>query len=363
MSEQIIRYGVVGLGRAGWSIHVDQLRGRSDAKIVAVADPVKERRDEAVNEFGCKAYPSLGKLLKQDDIDVVVLATPSATHASDTIKSLRAGKHVIVEKPMATSLAQADRMIRVASETGRKLFVHQNYRFYPEFLHLKEVIELGVIGRVFHIRNYISHFARRNDWQTLSRNGGGVLNNTCVHFLDQILQLLPGNVTDVFGDLQQIASAGDVEDHVKAVVRTDAGATADLEISSAQNISAALPKWIVCGTTGTLTCDGKQSIVRYFDPTKITPLEVIEGPAQGRKYGNDDQLPWQEKTIEIASRPHGAFYDNVAGVLLRNEPMRITPESVREVMRVLALIRKGTRFSSKTTSKRQEPQMNADARR
>lgn len=347
MSQDVIRYAVVGLGRAGWGIHVHQLRGRADAKIVAVVDPLEQRRDEAAGEFGCKTYTSLSRMLKQDDVQVVVVATPSAAHGPDAKKALRAGKHVIVEKPMAMSLAEADGMIRTADETGQKLFVHQNYRFYPEFLHLKEVIDSGVIGRVFHVRNYITNFARRNDWQTLARNGGGVLNNTCVHFLDQILQLLPGKVTQVLGDLQQIASAGDVEDHVKAFLKTDAGATADMEISSAQNIAMPLPKWVICGTHGTLTNDGEKSIVRWFDPSQAPPLEVLDGPAPERKYGNDDELPWQEMTIAVQSRPHGAFYDHVHAVLRGGEEMRVTPQSVREVMRVLGLIRKGTDFPGK----------------
>jgi predicted dehydrogenase len=238
-------------------------------------------------------------------------------------------------------------MIRTAEETGRLLIVHQNYRFFPEFLHLKEVIDSGLLGRVFHIRNYITGFTRRNDWQTLSRNGGGHLNNTCIHFLDQILQLLPGRVEHVMGDLQQIASAGDVEDHVKALIRTDAGATADIEISFAENVAFALPKWIVAGTHGTLTSDGAKSVVRWFDPAKAPPLEVVDGPARDRRYGNDDKLPWQEKTIEIGSRPHGAFYDHAAAVILRGEPLRVTPASVRETMRVLSLIRRGTKFPGK----------------
>src|SRR2546423_8116067 len=231
-----IRYAVVGLGRAGWDIHIHQLRGRADAQIVAVVDPVEQRRKQAADEFACKTYTSLSKMLKQDDVEVVVIATPSASHGRDTKKALRAGKHVIVEKPMAMSLAEADSMIRTAEETGRQLIVHQNYRFFPEFLHLKEIVDSGLIGRVFHIRNYITAFARRNDWQTLSKNGGGQLNNTAVPFIDQLLPLLPGNVTQVCGDLQQIASAGDVEDHVKALIKTDAGATADIEISMAQNV-------------------------------------------------------------------------------------------------------------------------------
>ncbi len=341
-----IRYAIVGLGRAGWAIHVHQLRGRADSKIVAVVDPLEERRNEAVAEFQCKAYTSLGKMLKQADVEVVVVATPSVEHGRDTKKALRAGKHVVVEKPMAMTLAEADSMIKTADETGRRLFVHQNYRFYQEFLDLKATIDSGQIGRVYHIRQYISNFLRRNDWQTLSKNGGGVLNNTTIHFLDQTLQLLPGQVTQVWGDLQQIASAGDVEDHVKAVLRTDAGATADIEISTAQNVALPLPKWIISGTTGTITHDGKKLTVRWFDPAQAPPLQVRDGPAAERKYGNDEKLPWQEKTIDSVDRPHGAFYDDVAAVLRHGKPMTVTPQSVRETMRVLFQIRKAAKFRS-----------------
>jgi predicted dehydrogenase len=197
---------------------------------------------------------------------------------------------------------------------------------------------------VFHVRNYISSFARRNDWQTLARNGGGVLNNTCVHFLDQILQLLPGKVHQAMGDLQQIASAGDVEDHVKAFLRTDAGATADMEISSAQNVAVTLPKWVICGTTGTLTGDGKNYTLRWFDPAQAPPLEAQDGPAADRKYGNDDKLPWQEKTGAVEeAQSIGTFYDNVQAVMQRGAEMVATPDSVRETMRVLSLIRGSAR--------------------
>ena len=352
MVDEPVRYAVVGLGRAGWGIHVHQLRGRADARIVAVVDPVEQRREQAHDEFNCKTYKDLGPMLSQAEVEVVVIATPSVAHAAETKRALKSGKHVVVEKPMAMSLAEADSMIRAATDAKRRLFVHQNYRFFPEFTHLKEVVDSGILGRIYHVRNYISTFARRNDWQTLSRNGGGVLNNTCPHFVDQILQLLPGTVTEVVGDLQQIASAGDVEDHVKGFFRTDAGATADLEISTAQNVAIPLPKWIVCGTHGTLTCDGAKSIVRWFDPAQAPPLDVVDGPAADRKYGNDDKLPWQEKTIEILPRPHGTFYDNVAGVLRRGEPMRIDPHSVREVIRVMAMVRKGTPFDRKPRNAR-----------
>ncbi|MCC7191861.1 MAG: Gfo/Idh/MocA family oxidoreductase [Phycisphaeraceae bacterium] len=350
MSSEPIRYAVVGLGRAGWDIHVKSLRDRADAKIVAVVDPVQERRDEAAVAFGCKTYTSLSRVLKQSDIEVVVIATPSVMHCSDTKKSLKAGKHVVVEKPMAMSVAEADSMIRVANETGKKLFVHQNYRFFPEFHHLKGVIESGILGRLYHIRYSLINFSRRNDWQTLVRNGGGVLNNTCPHSIDQAIQFAGAPIKDCLGDLQQIASAGDVEDHVKALMRAENGVTIDMEVSSAQNLGTAPYKWVLSGTCGTLVMDGAKSTIRWFDPQAAPPLEVVDGPAADRKYGNADKLPWQEKTVDATAPVSCNFYDNVFGVIRRGEPQVITSESVREVIRVIALIRKGTRFPGKVTT-------------
>lgn len=350
MSQEPVRFAVVGLGRAGWGIHVAGLRNRTDAKIVAVVDPVEERRKQALDELGAKGYKTLGAMLKDTNVEVVVIATPSVTHGPDSKKALKAGKHVVVEKPMAMNVAEAQSMIKVAEETGKKLFVHQNYRFFPDFNYMKETIESGIIGKVFHMRNYINGFSRRSDWQTLAKNGGGVLNNTCPHFIDQILQMLGSPVKQIMGDLRQIASAGDTEDHVKAFFRAEDGTTADMEISSVENTSPVkLPKWIIAGTNGTMTTDGTTATINYFDPAKLQPLVVTEGPAAERKYGNGDSLPWEIKTDVMAEhvKDKANFYDNVIGVLRKGEEMRVTPESVHNVIKAIGMIRKGTDFLGK----------------
>jgi predicted dehydrogenase len=349
MSEEPVRYGIVGLGRAGWDIHVKALRGREGASIVAVADPVAERRDQAAAELGCKTYPTLARMLKHADAEVIVIATPSAMHGPDTRKSLKAGRHVVVEKPMSLSVAEADRMIAAARDADRRLFVHQNYRFFPEFRHLQEVLRSGILGRLFHIRCNLLSFRRRNDWQTMVKNGGGVLNNTCPHFIDQALQFAAAPITACMGDLRRIASAGDAEDHVKALLRAENGVTIDLEVSSVENVPAQPYKWTLCGSCGTLTTDGQTSTIRWFDPQAAPPLEAVDGPAANRAYGNADSLPWQEKVVPAVAAVEGDFYGNVFAVLRRGEPQVITPESVREVMRVIALIRKGTSFPGRPT--------------
>lgn len=340
-----IRYGVVGLGRAGWGIHVLNLRSRADAKIMAVVDPVAARREEAAAEFNCATYQRLEDMLGQADVEVAVIATPSQSHGPDAIRSLEAGKHVVVEKPMAMNVAEVDRMIASAGRAGKKLFVHHNYRFRQEFTHLQQVLAGGQIGRLFHIRVNILSFSRRNDWQTLSRNGGGLLNNAGSHFLDMVLQLLGAPVVQVMGDLQQIASAGDVEDHVKVLLRAANGVTADLEISTAQNLAVPPPRWVLCGTCGTLASDGSHSTLRYFDPAKAPPLQAVDGAVATRDYSSADKLPWQEQTMPSVGPNIGGFYDNVTDVLRRGGEMYVTPQSVREVIRVIGEVRSQTKFA------------------
>jgi scyllo-inositol 2-dehydrogenase (NADP+) len=105
----------------------------------------------------------------------------------------------------------------------------------------------------------------------------------------------------------------------------------------------------VCGTSGTLSGDGKSYTLRWFDQSQVAPLEVVDGPAAGRKYGNEDKLPWQEQSGSVEeAKSIGNFYDNVTAVIREAKDAVVTPESVRETMRVITLIRKGTRFTGKT---------------
>jgi predicted dehydrogenase len=337
---QPLRYAVVGLGRAGWSIHVEALRGRSDARIVAVADPVAARREEAVKAFGCAAFDSIGALLAAGGADVAVVATPSAAHAGDAQAAFAAGMHVVLEKPMATSLAEADAIMAAAAKAGRRLFVHHNHRFSPEFRLLRRIIDSGVLGRLFHIRMHSVTFFRRNDWQTLAKNGGGLLNNNGSHMVDLMVQLAaPAKAVAAMADLRRIVAAGDVEDHVKALIRFDDGTTCDFEMSTAENVAMPEPHWVLCGDCGTATSDGKTVTVRSFDPKEAGPLKVVDGPAPERAYGNAERLPWREQATPIGEREPGAFYDDVTAVLRRDASPTVTPESVREVMRVIALLR------------------------
>lgn len=337
-----IKVAVIGLGRAGYNIHIKRMRGDERFAVVGVTDRIPERMEEVREEFGAETYNDSKELLKKTDAEVVVVATFSDTHAKITRAVLKSGRHAICEKPMADSVADAKSMIKAAEKNGQKLMVHHNYRFFSETRHLLDVIRSGRIGEVFEIRMRGLSFGRRWDWQTFQKHAGGVLNNTCPHFLDIGLQLLEAPVEDVFCDLRLIRAAGDAEDHVKVVLRAANGRVYDMEVSSACKFPE--PKWTVLGSNGTLISDGSTSTIEWFDPDALSPVEATETPTAEREYNTDTGITWHREEVPSKGPDIGDFYDNVWDVIREGKPMTVTPEEALEVVKVTQKCKKASRF-------------------
>ena len=340
-----IRTAVIGLGRAGWSIHVAAIRPRTDFVLTAVVDPDDARLKEARDEFGCETYPTLKDCLRHSDAELVVVATQSKDHAPMSIQALRSGRHAMTEKPMAVNSREADRMIAAAKKAKRLVTVHQNYRVSPLFLHLKEVLAKGWIGTPFQIRCTISGgFTRRNDWQTLMKYGGGTINNTGTHFLDQALQLAGGGPVDwVKSDLQHRVYAGDAEDHARLWVKMANGLLVDMEVSGASAIKQ--PMWWMLGTCGSLVCDGQTTQVRYFDPKKVKPRRVVDShQVSHRSYNVGETLPWKEKTMPVKSRTTVDFYGRLYASIREGAPLLVDPADIRLMTHVIERAKRGTGF-------------------
>jgi len=333
--ETPITVGIVGLGRAGWGLHFEPIQKLSGFKITAVADPLPERREEAAGLTGCATFPSIDELLEKSDAQLVVIATPSSTHYDDTLKALKAGRHCITEKPLALSFPEANELVALARENKLQLFVHHSHLHLPSYHHLKKVVESGRLGELFTLRTCWGNYARRWDWQTLKKNGGGQLNNTCPHILSVVLPLLGSPVKEVFADLRNIKDAGDAEDHVHVVLKTESGVTADVLVSSAFALSG--PRWLLCGKHGTMLSDGQNGTIRYYDGANVAPLSVLDAAAPDRQYMRET-LPWQEEELTAEPVPVKSFHENVIEVLTGKAEPVVTPESAAEVTRVIDLI-------------------------
>jgi len=342
--ERPIGIGIIGLGRSGWNLHGATLGTHPAYRIAAVADPLPERRDEARQRFGCEAYAQPEELIADPACEVVAIATPSHTHAPLTTLALEAGRHVVVEKPVAQSLAEIDAMIAAAGRAGRVLAGFQPLRHAPDFIAVRDVIASGRLGRVVLIRRYSSAFSRRADWQMLRRLGGGELLNNGPHFLDQVLALLGEGPTEVCADMQHTVGAGDAEDHVKLCLRGAGGITADVEISRCDAFPP--PEWSVLGTTGGLSGSARELRLRWFDPAELPALQADEAAPAGRRYGTGETIPWREETIRPHQErtPYALFYDGLADTLRRGAPLTVTPADLRRQIEVIERARASARI-------------------
>ena len=331
-----IRAGIAGLGRSGWGIHANAIANEPDHfSVAAVCDPDSGRRDEAADRFDCMTYNTIDELIADDAVELAVVASPSQFHVSDTIKALRAGKHVIVEKPFAPSLAGVDEMIAVAKETGKLLTVNQNYRYHPDMLKIKEVVDSGVLGRIVQMRMTGNGFRRRWDWQTLKEYGGGDLNNKGSHPIDWSILFFDDPNPEIFCHMERTPlHAGDAESHVKLIIKPNDGPLIDIELSN----TCAYPQdaWLVMGTQGTLVSSDRREIRwKYFDPAQAPPLVLDTKPTPDRSY-NSEKLPWQEESF----KPNfnfgmSALYQDLYASIREGAPLVITAESVRRNVEIM----------------------------
>ena len=335
MAEQPIKVGIMGLGRSGWDIHAQAFAEHEGFVVAAVADPLAERREEARQRCGCATYARPDEVAADGDVEVVIVATPSHTHMALAIAALNAGKHVVVEKPMAQSVAEMDALLDAAERTGRVLTCYQPRRLDADFMALQDLVASGRLGRLVLVRRGLYRFARRADWQMLRKFGGGELANNGAHLLDQVLVLLDAGPGDLFADLQHTVGAGDAEDHVKVCFTTAGGATADIEVS----LCAALPQpeWVVLGTAGAVRSMGGELSVRWCEPATLPPLVVDEGAAAGRRYGTGEQITWRDESL----MPHQKraqvllFYDHLWATMRENAPLLVTPRSIRPQIEII----------------------------
>lgn len=353
MKPSPVRVGIIGLGRSGWSIHALGLQQMPEHyRIVAVADLIAERRAEAQQTFGCRAYAGYGELLADREVELVIVAPPSYLHAVYTIAALQAGKAVICEKPMAENLADADSMLAAARRTGSLFTMFQNRRYEASYLKVREIIASGVLGRIFQIKLTIHSFSRRWDWQTLRAFAGGQLRNNGVHYLDQSLQLMDlasGNAAGggpiepaVFYREVNALALGDAEDSFKILLTAPGAPLVDLELVSA--CAYAQEPWLVMGTQGTLAGNYDALRWRYVRPEELSPRQLDTQSTPDRSYNRDDLQfheeswaapPLDEKAPASFMSMTFAYYRDLYRTLREGAPLAVPPEGVRRVMQVV----------------------------
>lgn len=250
-----LNFGIIGCGRIS-NKHIEGvLNNHQEAQLVAVADLVEEKTERAAefyhdylnrNELELardvlselqgqkiRKYSGHKELLQDEEIDVVTVATESGNHPQVTKDALRADKHVIVEKPMALSINEAEEMIELAERKNRKLSVcHQN-RFNPTIQKLREAVEGGRFGKLVHgvasVRwNRDDEYYNMDVWHGTLEQDGGILMNQCIHNID-MLRWMMGDVKRVSAETDRFLRDIETEDAGVAVVRFESEAVGLIE--------------------------------------------------------------------------------------------------------------------------------------
>lgn len=349
-----IKLGLVGLGRAGWLMHCPELEPFKDKfQIVAACDTMKKKRDMAAERYDCKTYANIKDLAADPDVELVDIATRSVDHCAHGAIALEAGKDVLMEKPMTVSYAEACRLQRLSEKSRGNLYVRHNRRFDPDFLHVREIIDSGILGDVYEIRLVRASYARRDDWQTLIAPGGGQLLNWGPHIVDHAMRLLGAPVAHQWSNLKRIAAVGDAEDHLKIVLTGTNGRVVEIEISG--GAAQSQPPYTVLGSKGALTCTGGTINLRYLDPKKKLKARKVNPGDPGNSFGSAEKLPWIEESIPIKAKKTYDMWDELYKAIRKGSKYPITLDEAVGNMKIISDAKRGTEFAIGAGKKKRTP--------
>lgn len=324
---ETLRIGAIGVGSNVFrSMHkhaIDDL----DAQWAAVVDIDADAAKACGEEFDCPWYTDYQDMLREAELDTVSVLTPHPFHAEQSIASLEAGYHVLVEKPMAIQVSEADAMIAAAQRTGKTLAVNFQQRTRPEVIAAREIIQSGKLGEIQNADMKMTwtrpaiYFAQSTWRGTWNGEGAGVLLNQAPHELDLLCYFL-GMPTRVMGWTRNLVHDIETEDTIQAMVEWANGAVGSIHISTAE--AGQDQRFEIIGTGGHLAL-GKGSLTLKLFDTELR--EFIATSPHPFSAPNLEAAPVE---LPAGAGNHAAIYANFMHALATNTDPVASPVSSRQ---------------------------------
>ncbi len=298
---------VVGYGRAGKKFHCYLIKLTQGLKLYGVvsSDPGKRAMIEA--EEGCRAFASLDDALADPAVELIVLATPNATHAKLAIQAMNAGRHVVTDKVMCLNMEEFEAMAEAAKRNHVFLSCFQNRRFDGDYLTVRKLMDEGRLGEVRWLEMAWQGFGPWGGWRGQAAMGGGKLYDLGAHLIDQACMIFPDAVTGVYCRMHHDYPETDVESEALVVIEFAGGQTAVCDFSSMAAISK--PRFYVRGRNGTFCKYG-------LDPQEKAMMEgsiddAVEPEAMYGRFSDGKR----EEVVPTERGRWRNYYENVAAVL------------------------------------------------
>ncbi len=259
----MIDVGIIGAGGIG-RVHAEAYARQADCRIVVVADVDAERGGALAAQVGATYVSQTSDLLANAQVQAVSVCLPHALHADAVIAAAGAGKHILCEKPIATSVEDADRMIAAARAGGVKLMIGHTHRFYPEHRRAKQLLDAGAIGQLLFVNDLI--WSGRDGDESLqwrgqvALNGGGIFMDNGIHAADRLRWWVGSDVTWVAARTGRARGLIEGEEHGTALLGFANGVTASLQeaIGMPRSASACYAEFV--GTEGVIRVDTWQGL-------------------------------------------------------------------------------------------------------
>jgi scyllo-inositol 2-dehydrogenase (NADP+) len=327
---EAVGVGLIGYGNAGAVFHAPLLRAEPRLRLAAVVSSRSEQVARGVEGARVVATPSA--LFEDPAIDLVVIAAPNAAHASLARMALDAGKHVVVDKPLTPTAAEADALISLAAARGRMLTVFQNRRWDGDFLTVMRLVRDGLLGDVSYVESHFDRFrpAIQAGWREVPGEGSGVLYDLGAHLVDQALVLL-GTPTSVSADVLAQRTNADVVDYFHVVLGYG---TRRVVLHASTLAPGPGPRFVVHGDGGSFVkygLDGQENALR----SGVRPGARDWGREPPERFGMRTGADGVRTAVETAPGSYEAFYAGVAACLLDGAAPPVDARDARTGLRVI----------------------------
>ncbi len=234
--SNVMKFGILGCGMIA-NMHAQAIQSMEDAKLLGVSDPIEASAKAFSEKYGVAVYKDYEAMLNDPEIDIVCICTPSGFHASGALEALKHNKHVVLEKPMALTIEDADAIVEASKESGCLLTVISQLRFQEDIQKVKKMVEEGAFGDLAFCDLYMKYwrdpeYYSSSNWKgTFKFDGGGALMNQGIHGVD-LIHYIAGNAKVVKGKVKTLFHDIEVEDVATAVMEFDNGALGVIEGST-----------------------------------------------------------------------------------------------------------------------------------
>jgi predicted dehydrogenase len=334
-------FGIIGAGIIA-AVHADAIALLPGARLSAVTDVVPGAAAAFAEARGCAAEPGVDDLLARRDVDVVCVCVPSGLHAEVGVRAAKAGKHLVVEKPVDVTLEAADRLLAAARAAGVALTVMSQHRFDPGVIELKRLIDDGALGTLvlgeastkwYRTQQYYDSAPWRGTWAM----DGGALLNQGVHYVD-LLRWCMGPVAEVTAVCTTQAHAIEVEDTALAIVRFASGAVGTIAATTAAY--PGFPQRLeITGTEGTVTVeDGR----------------LVRTALRGDVAADADRLPDAAQSAAddpaaLDAAVHAAQLADLLAAIDEGREPAVSGESGREALEIVRAVYESSRTGRPVT--------------